>query len=55
MSRRLVPNKSRGDGAAAAAGCAFLVLYGVAVILGLAFWGAVIWGIVELVSWLVTK
>ncbi|WP_268745709.1 hypothetical protein [Amycolatopsis orientalis] len=35
-----------------AVGC---VLVGVYVLLAVAFWGAVVWGIVELVSWLVTK
>ena len=36
-------------------GCGVLALYGFFILLGVAFWGTVIWGIIELISWLVTK
>lgn len=34
---------------------AIVIIWLFGLLLSLAFWGVVIWGIVELISWLVTK
>lgn len=34
---------------------AFIAVWLLGLLLSLAFWGVVVWGIIELVSWLVTK
>lgn len=43
------------DKVAVAAGVSMLGCFGFAVLLKLAFWVAVVWGIFELVSWVITK